>query len=132
MKPRKTRKESTGVVPGLSSRNGVNKNISFIISRIFINRYLFFDSAMRGQRSSKDFTIETLTDSSYASAVRSGKHNSESEQDQNDPEVLPEFVPFMYGNAAVETVRGIIHLYRTDYGFDISEVHPKNFSNLEN
>ena len=82
---------------------------------------------MRGQRSSKDFTIETLTDSSYASAVRSGKNNSESEQDQNDPEVLPEFVPFMYGNAAVETVRGIIHLYRTDYGFDISEVCPKTF-----
>ena len=82
---------------------------------------------MRGQRSSKDFTIETLTDSSYASAVRSGKNNSESEQDQNDPEVLPEFVPFMYGNAAVETVRGIIHLYRTDYGFDISEVCPKLF-----
>ena len=128
MKPRKTRKESTGVVPGLSSRNGIDKNISVLLYREeFINRCLFLDSAMRGQRSSKDFTIETLTDSSYASAVRSGKNNSESEQDQNDPEVLPEFVPFMYGNAAVETVRGIIHLYRTDYGFDISEVCSKTF-----
>ena len=77
---------------------------------------------MRGQRESKEFTIETLTDSSYASAVRSGKNNSESDPDHPDSEALPEYVPFMYGNAAVETVRGILHLYRTDYGFDVSQV----------
>jgi len=37
----------------------------------------------------------------------------------------------MYGNAAVETVSGIIHLYKTEYGFDISQGGPSKVSMIE-
>ena len=66
--------------------------------------------------------METLTDlsgGSYAAAVK-GKTDPQ----QPDGDVIPSAVPFMYGNASVETVRGIIHLYKTEYGFDISTNGP--------
>ena len=81
----------------------------------------------------KEFIVETINDfplaeSSYAAAVKGGTAKSESAAesssgdssngDRNEP--LPSAVPYLYGNAAVETVRGIIHLYKTEYGFDIS------------
>jgi len=33
---------------------------------------------------------------------------------------IPEAATYMSGNPAVQTVTGIIHLYRTDYAFDVS------------
>ena len=73
-------------------------------------------------RESEEFTVETFTDlsgGSYASAVK-GKADPQ----QPDNDAIPSAVPFMYGNASVETVRGIIHLYKTEYGFDISTSGP--------
>ena len=73
-------------------------------------------------REAKEFTVETLTDLSGGSYAAAVKGNTDPQQP--DVDAIPSAVPFMYGNASVETVRGIIHLYKTEYGFDISTNGP--------
>jgi hypothetical protein len=73
----------------------------------------------------KEFSVETINDpgTSYASAAKGG----ESEEIKEPEKQLKNAVPYMYGNASVETIRGIIHLYKTEYGFDVSQGGPRYF-----
>jgi len=101
MKPRKTRKQS-------KSADQVGRDLDII-------------AEIRGQRKPKELTIETFTpmETSYAQMVK-GQSDGEQIADISTKDA----VTYMSGNPAVQTVTGIIHLYRTDYGFDVSDIGP--------
>ena len=73
----------------------------------------------------------TGSNNSYASKVKGAQTTTNADGDNagtlasGNLGAIPEAATYMSGNPAVQTVTGIIHLYRTDYAFDVSGMtHP--------
>ena len=104
MKPRKTRK----------------------YSKKSENTYVSEDrDEVRGGRESKEYSIESIVpmEHSYAAKVKASQaeEGGAAKGDEKSDLVA---VSYMSGNPSVQTANGILHLYRTDYGFDVSETGP--------
>ncbi|CBY19618.1 unnamed protein product [Oikopleura dioica] len=76
---------------------------------------------MRGAREFIEYSIEPVNfplESTYADALKNSTQKVTNE--------LTDRKPFMSGNAAIETIQGLIHLYKTNYGFNITEEGPSD------